>query len=104
MVQRAAAALSLARSAGPVSDLAPLQSAVDADPTDHQARFDLANAQMAAGDRDGAADNLLHIIAADREWNEGAARTQLLKLFEVVGLMDPWVAAQRRRLSAILFG
>jgi putative thioredoxin len=59
---------------------------------------------MAAGDRDAAADNLLHIVAADREWNDGAARQQLLKLFEVVGLMDPWVSAQRRRLSAILFG
>ncbi len=59
---------------------------------------------MAAGDRDAAADNLLHIVAADRGWNEGAARTQLLTLFEVVGLMDPWVSAQRRRLSAILFG
>ncbi len=43
-------------------------------------------------------------VAADREWNEGAARQQLLKLFEAVGLMDPWVSAQRRRLSAILFG
>lgn len=59
---------------------------------------------MAAGDRDGAADNLLHIVAADRAWNEDAARQQLLKLFEVVGLTDPWVSQQRRRLSAILFG
>ena len=68
------------------------------------ARYELAGGQMAAGDRDAAADNLLHIIAADRDWNEGAARQQLLKLFEVVGLMDPWVSTQRRRLSAILFG
>ena len=59
---------------------------------------------MAAGDRDAAADGLLHIIQTDRDWNEGAARAQLLKLFEVVGLMDPWVSAQRRRLSAALFG
>ena len=44
------------------------------------------------------------VIAADRDWHDGAARQQLLKLFEVVGLEDPWVAAQRRRLSAILFG
>ena len=62
------------------------------------------SAQCTADDRDGAADNLLYIIAADREWNDGAARQQLLKLFEVVGLMDPWVSAQRRRLSAVLFG
>ncbi|HRE35995.1 MAG TPA: tetratricopeptide repeat protein, partial [Sphingopyxis terrae] len=53
---------------------------------------------------DAAADNLLHIVAADREWNDGAARAKLLSLFEAVGLEDPWVAAQRRRLSLILFG
>src|SRR3546814_5894318 len=56
------------------------------------------------GDNDGAAEALLEIIRRDREWNDGAARTQLLKLFEVVGLEDPWVSSQRRRLSAILFG
>ena len=55
-------------------------------------------------DREGAADTLLAMIAEDRDWNEGAARTRLLQLFEAVGLEDPWVSAQRRRLSAILFG
>ena len=74
-----------------------------ADPHDLQARYDLANARMAS-DRDGAADGFLSIIAEDRDWHEGAARAQLLKLFEVVGLEDPWVSAQRRKLSAILFG
>lgn len=103
-IERARAALALARSAPAVDDLAPLEAAVAANPDDHQARFDLANAQMAAGNRDAAADGFLHITAADRAWNEGAARAQLLKLFEVVGLEDPWVSAQRRRLSAILFG
>jgi putative thioredoxin len=103
-IDRAKAALALAQAAPPVDDLSPLVAAVDATPDDHAARFALANAQMAAGDRDAAADNLLHIVAAERDWNEGAARQQLLKLFEVVGLMDPWVSAQRRRLSAILFG
>jgi putative thioredoxin len=103
-IDRAKAALALAQAAPPVDDLLPLVAAVDAAPDDHAARFALANAQMAAGDRDAAADNLLHIVATERDWNEGAARQQLLKLFEVVGLMDPWVSAQRRRLSAILFG
>ncbi|WP_174280353.1 tetratricopeptide repeat protein, partial [Sphingomonas bacterium] len=91
------------RAAPPVGDLAPLVAAVNAAPDDLQARFDLANAQMAAGDRDAAADGLLHIVATDKGWQDGAARAQLLKLFEVVGLMDPWVSAQRRRLSAVLF-
>jgi putative thioredoxin len=103
-IDRARAALALARSAPPVDDTAALAAEVAANPDDHGKRFALAGAQMAAGDRDAAADNLLHIVAADRTWNEGAARTQLLTLFEVVGLMDPWVSAQRRRLSAILFG
>ncbi len=103
-IERARAALALAQSAPPIEDFSALAAEVQAAPDDHEKRFALANAQMAAGDRDGAADNLLHIIAVDREWNDGAARQQLLKLFEVVGLMDPWVSAQRRRLSAILFG
>jgi len=103
-IDRAKATLALAQSAQPVEDFAALQAEVTNNPDDHERRFALANAQMAAGDRDGAADNLLFIVAADRAWNEGAARQQLLKLFEVVGLEDPWVSAQRRRLSAILFG
>jgi putative thioredoxin len=103
-VERALAALRLAEEAPPTEDLSPLQATVDADPNDHQARLDLATAQIAAGERDAAADNLLHIIATDREWQDGAARTRLLSLFEAVGLEDPWVGAQRRRLSAILFG
>ena len=103
-IARAQAALALARSAPAVDDLAPLEAAVAANPEDWQARYDLANARMAAGDRDAAADHFLTIVKGERDWNEGAARQQLLKLFEVVGLEDPWVSAQRRRLSAILFG
>lgn len=99
----ARAALLLARDAKPVADLSGVEARVAADPDDHAARFELAGGLMANGDRDGAADALLEIIARDRDWNEGAARTQLLRLFEAVGLEDPWVSAQRRRLSAILF-
>ncbi|MET0270023.1 MAG: tetratricopeptide repeat protein [Sphingomonas sp.] len=102
-VSRARAAISLARDAKPVDDLSGLRDRVAADADDHAARFELAGGLMAAGDREGAADALLEIIARDREWNEGAARAQLLKVFEAVGLGDPWVSAQRRRLSALLF-
>lgn len=102
-IDRARAALDLARSAPPAADLQPLIAAAQADPENLQARFDLANAQMAAGERDAAADSLLAIVAKDRDWNDGAARAQFLKLLEVVGLEDPWVSGQRRRLSAILF-
>ena len=103
-IDRARAALALARDAKPVDDLAGLAAEVAANPDDHAKRFALAGGQMAAGDRDAAAATLLAMIADDRSWNEGAAKAQLLKLFEVVGLEDPWVSAQRRKLSAILFG
>jgi len=102
-IGRAKAAVALAREAKPVDDLDPLRARIAANPDDHEARFELAGGLMAAGDRDGAADNLLEIIARDRSWNEGAARQRLLKLLEVVGLEDSWVRDQRRRLSAILF-
>ena len=102
-IQRAESALALKREAAPVDDLSPFHARIAADPEDHEARYELAGALMAADDRDGAADQLLESIARDRSWNEGAARARLLKLMEVVGLEDPWVSAQRRRLSAILF-
>jgi putative thioredoxin len=102
-IQRAETALALAKEVQPVDDLAGLRARADADPDDHEARFELAGGLMAAGDREGAADALLDSIARDREWNEGAARQRLLKLMEVVGLEDPWVSQLRRRLSAILF-
>ncbi|AGH49402.1 thioredoxin domain-containing protein [Sphingomonas sp. MM-1] len=102
-IARAKAALQLARDAMPVDDLGGLRARAAADPDDHEARYELAGGLMAAGDRDGAADALLESIARDRTWNEGAARARLLNLFEAVGLEDPWVSAQRRRLSAVLF-
>lgn len=102
-IARAESAIALAREAPPVDDLAGLEAQVAANPDDHAARYELAGARMAAGDRDAAADHLLAIIAADRDWNEGAARQRLLKLMEVVGLEDPWTATTRRRLSAVLF-
>ena len=102
-IARAVAALTLAKEAKPIDNLAALVSTVAAEPANHAARFELAGGLMAAGDRDGAADHLLELIRQDRDWNDQAARTLLLKLFEVVGISDPWVAAQRRRLSAVLF-
>jgi putative thioredoxin len=102
-VARAESAIALAREAQPVDDLTALQRRVEANPDDLEARYELAGGLMAAGDRDGAADQLLAIIQIDRTWNEGAGRARLLKLMEVVGLEDPWTSATRRRLSAVLF-
>ena len=102
--ERARAALTLAADRADPAELLALREAVAAAPDDHQARFDLAVAEMAEGNRDAAADALLFIIAADKDWNEGAARAKLLSIFETIGITDPWVAATRRRLSAALFG
>jgi putative thioredoxin len=104
LMERARAALAIAAEARDPAEVAALKAAVAANPADHQPRFDLANALMAAGERDGAADALLAMIAEDREWNENAARTRLLEIFGMIGLEDPWVVATRRKLSAILFG
>jgi putative thioredoxin len=102
-IARARSALALAEDAQPGADTVDYERRIAADPDDHEARYGLAGALMAAGDRDGAADQLLESISRDRDWNGGAARQRLLQLMEVVGLEDPWAAAQRRRLSAILF-
>jgi putative thioredoxin len=100
-ISRARAALEVA--AAPATDVSAEEARLKADPDDHEARFAIAQAHMAAGDRDAATDDLLEIIARDREWNEGAARTRLLQILEAAGLEDPWARAQRRRLSALLF-
>ena len=105
-VQSVRAQLALASKA-PTGDLAgasaELEAKVAADPNDHQARFDLAEAQSAAGDFKGAVDNLLAIIQADREWNDQAARKQLLVVFEAAGATSEVARDGRRRLSSILF-
>ena len=102
-VAAAWAALRLAEQASNVGELAPLEQAVAANADDHKARFDLAVALSAKGDRAGAADQLIEIIRRDRKWNDEAARKQLLQLFEAWGLMDPASVAARRKLSAIWF-
>ena len=103
-IVRAKAALELAKDKPEDSELAALRLAAEADPADMAAQLAYATAAFAAGNRDAAAETLLAMIAADRAWNEGAARAKLLQIFEAVGLEDPWVAAMRRRLSIILFG
>jgi putative thioredoxin len=101
-IARAKAALEVA-SAAPTADTGALKARLAGNPDDHQARFELASAKMAGGDRDGAADALLEIVRRDREWDGGAARQRFLQLLEAQGLEDPWSSAQRRRLSALLF-
>ena len=100
-VSRARAALEVA--AAPAADVSAEEARLAENPDDHAARFAIAQARLAAGDRDAAADALLEIIARDKDWDEGAARTRFLQMLEAAGLEDPWARAQRRRLSALLF-
>jgi putative thioredoxin len=100
-VTRARAALDLA--ASPAADTSAEEARLAADPDDHEARLAIANAAFAAGDRERAADELLEIIARNRDWNDGAARHQLLKMLEAAGFEDQWGRGIRRRLSALLF-
>jgi putative thioredoxin len=104
LVAQAGSQLELAGSGVDDGELADLRKAAAERPTDHQAQFDLAQAAFAAGARDEAADTLLKLVETAPEWDDGAARAKLLQIFEAVGLEDPWVAAQRRRLSLLLFG
>ena len=103
-VAQARSALDLARDRPDDSALAALRAAAAERPADMDAQLAFANAAFAAGERDAAAETLLRMIAADREWNDGAARAKLLQIFEATGLEDPWVAATRRKLSTVLFG
>ncbi len=104
LVAQAASALDLASEAVDDGELQTLRAAAAERPADMEAQFAFAQAAFAAGKRDEAADTLLRMIEIDPEWNEGGAKAKLLQIFEAVGLEDPWVAGQRRRLSLLLFG
>lgn len=95
--------IELIKQAEALGDTAEMVSQVEADPDNHQLRFDLALALNGRGDKAGASEHLLHIIGTDREWNEDAARTQLLQFFETWGAKEPATKAGRRKLSALLF-
>jgi putative thioredoxin len=97
------AALDLAANAPQAGDTGDLALKVANDPNDLQARFELAEALAARGDLQAASDHLLAIIERKRDWNEDAARLQLLKIFEAAGPMSDVAKQGRRKLSAILF-
>ena len=97
------AKIQLARQAANAGPVAELRQRVEADPQDHQARYDLATALQASGDTQGAVDELLELFRRDREWNEGAAKTQLFTIFDSLPGKDPIVLAGRRKLSSMIF-
>ncbi len=97
------AQLDLARQAADAGPVGELRAAVEADPGDNQARFDLAQALHADGDVQGAVDHLLELFRRDREWNDGAAKTQLFKIFDALPAKDPVALNGRRKLSSLIF-
>ena len=102
-VAAARAALDIAEQAKSVGPIADLEQKVQANPLDHQARFDLAVALNSKGQRQEALDHLIEIVRRDRKWNDDGARKQLVQFFEAWGPTDEATVAGRRRLSSILF-
>ena len=103
-IAAARASLELAEAGGKAKGaLGELKARVQRDPKDFEARYELASALFAAGEREAGVDELLEIIRRNRAWNEEAARKQLLKFFEAMGPTDPLTVAARKRLSSILF-
>jgi len=95
--------MELDRQVAALGNPAELEQRLAANPKDHQARFDLAMIQNARGEREGAADNLLAIMKADRSWKDDGARQQLLRFFEAWGMTDEATLSARRKLSSLLF-
>ncbi|CAM3231215.1 thioredoxin [Paracoccus aminovorans] len=102
-VEAARAQLQLARQAANAGPLDELRRKVEADPADQQARLDYATALHAAGQVEEAIDQLLDAFRRDRDWNDGAAKAQLLTVFDALKPTDPLVQKGRRRLSSLIF-
>lgn len=102
-ITSAKAMLELARKTGQAGDARALEAKVAANPGDLQARYDLALALAARGDRQGAAEQLLAVIARNKTWNEEAARKQLVEFFDAWGPKDPATIEGRQKLSSLLF-
>ena len=102
-IEAVRAQITLAREAANAGPLAELQDAVDADPANHQARFDLSIALHAAGQVEDSVNQLLELFRRDREWNDGAAKAQLFKIFDARDAKDPIVLNGRRKLSSLIF-
>ena len=102
-IETAFAQLHLAKQAQNAGPLTELLAALEADENNHQARFDYANALHSAGQVEEAVSQLLELFRRDRDWNDGAAKTQLFTIFDALKPNDPVVLNGRRKLSSMIF-
>jgi putative thioredoxin len=102
-LEAANAQLNLARQAADAGPVTELRATVEANPDDHQARYDLANALHAGGQVEEAIAELLELFRRNRDWNEGAAKTQMFTIFDSLPPQDPIVLNGRRKLSSLIF-
>ena len=102
-IAKARAEIELAEQAAEAGETAELSARLDANPDDHQARLDLAVALAGSGQNEEAINQLLELFRRDREWNDGAAKEQLFKIFDALGPQDPLAHTGRRKLSSMIF-
>lgn len=98
-----AAEIDLKNSSAEAGEVAELRAAKDADPSDKNARLELGMALAGNGDHEAAIEELLELFRMDQEWNDGAAKEQMFKIFDMLGPKDPVAQSGRRRLSSIIF-
>ncbi|MEM8978327.1 MAG: co-chaperone YbbN [Pseudomonadota bacterium] len=103
VIEAVFAQIALAKQAADAGPIGDLKAALEADENNHEARFDLATALHASGDAQGAVDQLLELFRRDREWNDGAAKTQLFTIFDALKPEDPVALNGRRKLSSLIF-
>ena len=97
------AALELLESESNSEDLELLRQNLDNNPEDPDARYDLAVSLYGKGKVEESIDMLVELVKTHGQWNEDAARSQLLKIFEARGHLDEHTIEGRRKLSSVLF-
>jgi len=97
------AEIDLKEASAAAGDTSDLLATLETNPDDHQTRFDLATALAGAGQNEEAVEHLLELFKRDRDWNDGAAKDQLIKICDMLGPKDPIAKTGRRRLTSMIF-
>lgn len=94
--------LDFARALEGAPALAELRARVEQDPADFAARDLLGVRLLLAGEAAAGLDQFLHVLKAQRDWQDGQARKRLIAAFSVLDDAD-LVSAYRRKMAAVLF-